>query len=626
MLQVSEKLKCVCTLTNCNHFESPSVIVIGEPNSGKSSLIDSLVGHPFLPVGSNNVTRCPLEINVVKKQNDDLSDWAVFQNSPDCLITDFNRVRQIIDIEMHKKTGPEKPISTDPISLRIHSSKALNVRLVDLPGLMRIPENKQEEDIGVILKNIVLKYISNINSIILIVISANQDLLSNEGLKLSKQVDPFGTRSLLVLSKLDLVNPSDLEIHGILGGRIKPVKLNIIGIINKFQNDSRESIFKSVKDEALLLKKNFPHIAHKHGIKQLNISIYRLFLYHVNEFLPKLKDNVTASFRRYRQILANYGQPTEDHYKTILELVSNFTLGYTSTILGPHKDFDTAELTGGARINYIFREIFSQALRDINPLSGFSRSTLLTAVRNASGVKSSIFVPDRCFELLVKKQIKKLESPSLRCAELVYDEMEKHIDNCGQTISSQLRRFPKLRQQIISTLLEMLKTRIELTNEMIHQLIDIHTAYINTAHPDFIIQNKQFNTTHSNELCTPDYHLQNRNFIAYEGGEPFCNESNGDYLSYQCLIIERLILSYFNIVRTAIEDTVPKTIMHFLVNSLTENLQSELVAKIFINGIPDKELIKESSDIVQDRKQTVEIMQSHEQAINIISEINKIIK
>uniref|UniRef100_A0A170WPP5 Dynamin gtpase n=1 Tax=Triatoma infestans TaxID=30076 RepID=A0A170WPP5_TRIIF len=67
MMQVSEKLKCVCTLTNCDQFELPSVIVIGEPNSGKSSLIGSLVGHAFLPIGPNNVTRCPVEINVVKK-------------------------------------------------------------------------------------------------------------------------------------------------------------------------------------------------------------------------------------------------------------------------------------------------------------------------------------------------------------------------------------------------------------------------------------------------------------------------------------------------------------------------------------------------------------------------------
>lgn len=45
-----------------------------------------------------------------------------------------------------------------------------------------------------------------------------------------------------------------------------------------------------------------------------------------------------------------------------------------------------------------------------------------------------------------------------------------------------------------------------------------------------------------------------------------------------CRIIEKLIKSYFYIVRKSIQDTVPKAIMHFLVNYVQDNLQSELVS------------------------------------------------
>jgi dynamin 1-like protein len=44
-----------------------------------------------------------------------------------------------------------------------------------------------------------------------------------------------------------------------------------------------------------------------------------------------------------------------------------------------------------------------------------------------------------------------------------------------------------------------------------------------------------------------------------------------------CRIIEKLIKSYFVIVRKSIQDSIPKAIMHFLVNYVQDNLQSELV-------------------------------------------------
>lgn len=44
---------------------------------------------------------------------------------------------------------------------------------------------------------------------------------------------------------------------------------------------------------------------------------------------------------------------------------------------------------------------------------------ILTAIRNATGPRPALFVPEVSFELLVKRQIRRLEDPSLRCVELV---------------------------------------------------------------------------------------------------------------------------------------------------------------------------------------------------------------
>ncbi len=43
----------------------PSIVVIGSQSSGKSSVLEAIVGHAFLPKGSNTVTRRPIELTLV---------------------------------------------------------------------------------------------------------------------------------------------------------------------------------------------------------------------------------------------------------------------------------------------------------------------------------------------------------------------------------------------------------------------------------------------------------------------------------------------------------------------------------------------------------------------------------
>lgn len=75
---------------------------------------------------------------------------------------------------------------------------------------------------------------------------------------------------------------------------------------------------------------------------------------------------------------------------------------------------DTSEsLKGGSRLNYIFYDVFTTALTAVDPFDALTDEDIQTAIRNASGLKPNLFVPEVAFELLSKQQIKRLESPSL---------------------------------------------------------------------------------------------------------------------------------------------------------------------------------------------------------------------
>lgn len=118
----------------------------------------------------------------------------------------------------------------------------------------------------------------------------------------------------------------------------------------------------------------------------------------------------------------------------LLQTITKFNTAYCNTIDGVSRDIETSELCGGARVGYIFHETFNKTLSRIDPLGGLSTFDVLTAIRNATGPRPALFVPEVSFELLVKRQIRRLEEPSLRCVELVHEEMQRIIQHCGAQV------------------------------------------------------------------------------------------------------------------------------------------------------------------------------------------------
>lgn len=70
----------------------------------------------------------------------------------------------------------------------------------------------QPPDIEQQIRELVLKYISNPNSIILAVVTANTDMATSESLAIAKDVDLDGRRTLAVVTKLDLMDAGE-EFH-----------------------------------------------------------------------------------------------------------------------------------------------------------------------------------------------------------------------------------------------------------------------------------------------------------------------------------------------------------------------------------------------------------------------------
>ena len=132
-------------------------------------------------------------------------EWGEFLHLPGEKIYDFNKIRDEIVRDTEAKTGKNAGISPLPINLRIYSPNVLTLTLVDLPGLTKVPVGDQPRDIERQIRDMLHKYISKPACIILAVTGANTDLANSDGLKMAREVDPEGTRTIGVLTKVDLM-------------------------------------------------------------------------------------------------------------------------------------------------------------------------------------------------------------------------------------------------------------------------------------------------------------------------------------------------------------------------------------------------------------------------------------
>ncbi|KAI3677183.1 hypothetical protein L1987_86805 [Smallanthus sonchifolius] len=73
----------------------------------------------------------------------------------------------------------------------------------------------------------------------------------------------------------------------------------------------------------------------------------------------------------------------------------------------------------------IFRSIFVKILEEVDPCVDLTDDDIQTAIQNATGPRSALFVPEVPFEVLIRRHIARLLDLSVQCARFVYDELVK---------------------------------------------------------------------------------------------------------------------------------------------------------------------------------------------------------
>ncbi|KAH6685727.1 interferon-induced GTP-binding protein Mx1 [Plectosphaerella plurivora] len=240
----------------------PQLVVVGDQSSGKSSVLESLTGFAF-PRAPGLCTRYVTQITC---RRDDISgtDISIIPgpNSSDeriealglfkrsllpgglNLADVFLEANEIMGIRMGDGEDDEnaslKTFSEDILKIEISGPQQQHLTVIDVPGIFRTATEglTTESDIELV-KNMVTKYIKDSRTIILAVIPCNQDIATQEILKLAKEVDPEGIRTMGVLTKPDLVPERSMQqmVCDLVQGRRQTLRLGYYVVKNRGSDD-----------------------------------------------------------------------------------------------------------------------------------------------------------------------------------------------------------------------------------------------------------------------------------------------------------------------------------------------------------------------------------------------------
>jgi GTP-binding protein EngB required for normal cell division len=223
MVVTSKRTATKATVTNNQHDESslslvhveqalrrlniekegiqlPTIVVVGDQSSGKSSVLESLAGIS-LPRGQGICTRVPL---VMRLQNHPLPHpELLLEFNGNTVITEEAHVSDAINIATEEIAGSAKGISNTPLTLVVKKNGVPDLTMVDLPGVTRVPVHGQPDNIYDQIKDIIMEYITPEDSIILNVLPGTVDFTTCESIRLSQTVDKTGLRTLAVVTKAD---------------------------------------------------------------------------------------------------------------------------------------------------------------------------------------------------------------------------------------------------------------------------------------------------------------------------------------------------------------------------------------------------------------------------------------
>ncbi|KAF8839207.1 hypothetical protein BDN67DRAFT_970437 [Paxillus ammoniavirescens] len=361
-------------------IDLPSIVVIGGQSAGKSSLVEAVSGVN-VPRDSGTCTRCPMECSMsssaktwsctIKLRFDYDSSGRPLVRSKEVAFGAPITNRDDVDIwlrraqaailnphtpseNFHKKTVTELrtinstsslKFSRNIVAVAIEDPDAIDLSFIDLPGLIQ----NEEQEIIDLVQELTVKAISRPNTIILTTIPMSDDMQNQQSVRLAREADPSGERTIGVLTKPDTLGQGAVSARrlwlDVIEGREHTLKHGYycVRLPDDAQRAQRLSRIAFQKLAAEYFDKTPPWSEAtdrgRFGIPAFVSDISALLVKHIEKSLPKLKQDVDRLLASCLEDLSALPAPlSSDPQIEVLGKVNDFCAAFKSVVDGTGSD------------------------------------------------------------------------------------------------------------------------------------------------------------------------------------------------------------------------------------------------------------------------------------------------
>eukprot|EP00798_Chlamydomonas_sp_ICE-L_P025635 gene25635-11293_t len=426
-----------------------TIVVVGGQSSGKSSVLEAVVGRDFLPRGTGIVTRRPLVLQLVKLDDPNAPESGEFGHFPGKTWLNFNEIQDEIAAETER-------------------------HLKKMGGLTKVPIDGQPMSIVQELDDMVRLYIKNDNAIILAVTPANADLATSDAIRMARE------RTIGVLTKVDIMDRGT-DCRDVLMGRTLKLKNGWVAVVNRGQADlnskmvmrdarSREIEFFSSKPEYGDLKNT--------GTGYLSEKLSTHLINEIMKNLPSISSYIDQNVSQLEKDLKalggdlSYGRGSMLHL--ILRLCRKVEESFTELVDGGRD--------GGEKILDVFELKLKESIYKLPFQKILTLKNVQMVVNEADGYQPHIIAPENGYRRLIEDGLSLLREPAFGAIELVHQILKNIMTNAiNHPDCRDLARFFNLKAEVLNNAATALDKLRKNADTMIRTLVDMEASYLSAS-------------------------------------------------------------------------------------------------------------------------------------------------
>ncbi|KAL8155597.1 dynamin-related protein 4C-like [Apium graveolens] len=558
-------------------IQLPTIVVVGDQSSGKSSVLESLAGIS-LPRGQGICTRVPLimRLHHHSKPESELH----LEYSSKVVSTDEMNVADAIIKATEEIAGNGKGISHTPLTLVVKKNGVPDLTMVDLPGITRVPVHGQPENIYEQISGIIMEYIKPEESIILNVLSATVDFPTCESIRMSQSVDKTGDRTLAVVTKSDK-SPEGLR-EKVMADDVN-IGLGYVCVRNRIGDESYEEarlaesmLFASHPllskiDKSMV---SVPVLARK--LVQIQATI-------ISKCLPEIVRKINAKLNGNVLELNNLPQKLS----TVAEAINAFMriLGLSKESLkkllvrGEFDEYpDNKNMHSTARLAEMVDK-FSHELKNSSPIIANEKFLLdeIFVLKETKSVALPNFLPRSAFLHLLQLKVQAISEIPVSFVTKVWDYIETVV---VEILMHHCENYPPLQSSTKRAALNLISKMKEQSTYRVLEIIEMEKLADYTCDPEYMALWTKLMKSHDNFKEAIDGDVWRIAYIESFGKIDVRHLDDYPGVRDVAFDLKMRLTAYWNIVLKRMVDSIALYLLMALKKLVNQGMEEEVVNEV----------------------------------------------